>query len=107
VSLRAPNRPLSGSVAFTGHLGLNTVQKSKGKAKNPLTQRGSSMSPRVHCLAPPGGPLVPLAGFYFPGGARAGFSTNRRGWRLPSQPRKTQPVHQQSLGLDIPIGLEI
>jgi hypothetical protein len=36
VSLRAPNRPLSGSVAFLGHLGLNTVQKSKGKAKNPL-----------------------------------------------------------------------
>ena len=36
VSLRAPNRPLSGSMAFLGHLGLNTVQKSKGKAKNPL-----------------------------------------------------------------------
>jgi hypothetical protein len=36
VSLRAPNRPLSGSVAFLGHLGLNTVQKSKGKAENPL-----------------------------------------------------------------------
>ena len=36
VSLRAPNRPLSGSVAFLGHLGLNAVQKSKGKAKNPL-----------------------------------------------------------------------
>jgi hypothetical protein len=36
VSLRAPNRPLSGSMAFMGHLGLNTVQKSKGKAKNPL-----------------------------------------------------------------------
>jgi hypothetical protein len=36
VSLRAPNRPLSGSVAFLGHLGLNTVQKSKGEAKNPL-----------------------------------------------------------------------
>jgi hypothetical protein len=36
VSLRAPNRPLSGSVAFLGHLGLNTVQKSNGKAKNPL-----------------------------------------------------------------------
>jgi hypothetical protein len=35
-SLRAPNRPLGGSVAFLGHLGLNTVQKSKGKAKNPL-----------------------------------------------------------------------
>jgi hypothetical protein len=35
-SLRAPNRPLSGSAAFLGHLGLNTVQKSKGKAKNPL-----------------------------------------------------------------------
>jgi hypothetical protein len=35
-SLGAPNRPLSGSVAFLGHLGLNTVQKSKGKAKNPL-----------------------------------------------------------------------
>jgi hypothetical protein len=35
-SLRAPNRPLSGSMAFLGHLGLNTVQKSKGKAKNPL-----------------------------------------------------------------------
>ena len=40
VSLRAPNRPLSGSgsVAFLGHLGLNTVQKSKGKAKNPLNE---------------------------------------------------------------------
>jgi hypothetical protein len=36
VSLRAPNRPLSGSMAFLGHLWLNTVQKSKGKAKNPL-----------------------------------------------------------------------
>jgi hypothetical protein len=37
VSLRAPNRPMSGSMAFLGHLGLNTVQKSKGKqAKNPL-----------------------------------------------------------------------
>jgi hypothetical protein len=36
VSLRAPNRPLSGSVAFLGHLGLNTVQEFKGKAKNPL-----------------------------------------------------------------------
>jgi hypothetical protein len=36
VSLRAPNRPLSGSVAFLGHLGLNTVQELKGKAKNPL-----------------------------------------------------------------------
>jgi hypothetical protein len=36
VSLRAPNRPLSGSVAFLGHRWLNTVQKSKGKAKNPL-----------------------------------------------------------------------
>ena len=36
VSLRAPNRPISGSVAFLGHLGLNIVQKSKGKAKNPL-----------------------------------------------------------------------
>jgi hypothetical protein len=36
VSLRALNRPLSGSMAFLGHLGLNTVQKSKGKAKNPL-----------------------------------------------------------------------
>ena len=39
VSLRAPNRPLSGSMAFLGflgHLGLNTVQKFKGKAKNPL-----------------------------------------------------------------------
>jgi hypothetical protein len=35
-SLRAPNRPLSGSMAFLDHLGLNTVQKSKGKAKNPL-----------------------------------------------------------------------
>jgi hypothetical protein len=35
-SLRAPNRPMSGYVAFLGHLGLNTVQKSKGKAKNPL-----------------------------------------------------------------------
>jgi hypothetical protein len=36
VSLRAPNRPLSGSMAFLGHLGLNTVHKFKGKAKNPL-----------------------------------------------------------------------
>jgi hypothetical protein len=36
VSLRAPNRPLSGSMAFLGNPGLNTVQKSKGKAKNPL-----------------------------------------------------------------------
>ena len=36
VSLRAPNRPLSGSMAFMGHPGLKPVQKSKGKAKNPL-----------------------------------------------------------------------
>ena len=36
VSLRAPDRPLSGSMAFLGHLGLNIVQKSKEKAKNPL-----------------------------------------------------------------------
>jgi hypothetical protein len=35
VSLRAPNRPMSGYMAFLGHLGLNTVHKSKGKAKNP------------------------------------------------------------------------
>jgi hypothetical protein len=36
VSLRAPNRPLSSSVAFLGHLGLNTVQKSKGKANESI-----------------------------------------------------------------------
>ena len=36
MSLRAPNRPLSGSVAFLGHLGLNIVQKSKENAKDPL-----------------------------------------------------------------------
>jgi hypothetical protein len=29
VSLRAPGRPLRGSMAFLGHLGLNIVQKSK------------------------------------------------------------------------------
>jgi hypothetical protein len=44
VSLRVPNRPLSGSVAFLCHLGLNTVQKLKGKAKNPLTYAVSSAS---------------------------------------------------------------
>lgn len=36
VSLRAPDRPLSGSMAFLGHLGLNIVQKSKEKVKGPL-----------------------------------------------------------------------
>ena len=36
VSLRAPDRPLSGSMAFLGHLGLNLVQKSKEKVKGPL-----------------------------------------------------------------------
>jgi hypothetical protein len=36
VSLRAPDRPLSGSMAFLGHLGLGVVQKSKEKAKDPL-----------------------------------------------------------------------
>jgi hypothetical protein len=37
VSLRARNRPLSGSMAFfLDHLGLKTFQKFKGKAKNPL-----------------------------------------------------------------------
>ena len=40
VSLRAPDRPLSGSMAFLGHLGLNIVQKSKEKAKNPLNGAG-------------------------------------------------------------------
>jgi hypothetical protein len=66
VSLRAPNRPLSGSMAFLGHLGLNTIQKSKGKAKNPATQRGSPMSPRVHCLPPGPGAVgrLLLLGWY-------------------------------------------
>ena len=36
VSLRAPGRPLRGSMAFLGHLGLNIVQKSKENAKDPL-----------------------------------------------------------------------
>jgi hypothetical protein len=62
VSLRAPNRPrLSGSVAFLGHLGLNTVHKS---------EEGNANEPGP-------GAVVPLAGFYFwAGGARAGFSAN-------------------------------
>jgi hypothetical protein len=52
VSLRAPNRPLSGSMAFLDHLGLYTVRsKIQGKGQEP-TQRGSPMSPRVHCLPP-------------------------------------------------------
>jgi hypothetical protein len=36
VSLRAPGRPLRGSMAILGHLGLNIVQKSKENAKDPL-----------------------------------------------------------------------
>jgi hypothetical protein len=75
VSLRAPNRSLSGSVAFLGHLGQEPAQL------------GSPMNPRVHYLSPGPGP----AGFYFWGGTRAGFSTNRRGGYPPSQPRKNQP----------------
>jgi hypothetical protein len=55
-------------MAFLGHLGLNTVQKSKEKAKNPLN--GARRPPAL---------LVPLAGFCFWGVARAGFSANRRG----------------------------
>jgi hypothetical protein len=52
VSLRAPNRPISGSVAFLGHLGLNIVHSEiQGKGQEP-TQRGSPMSARVHCLPP-------------------------------------------------------
>jgi hypothetical protein len=74
-------------VAFLGHLGLNTVQKSKGKAKNPLNVGLANEPARtwyIACLPA----LVQLAGFYFRGGARAGFSTNRRGSVSPSQPRK-------------------
>jgi hypothetical protein len=43
---------------------------------------------------------VPLAGFYFWGGARAGFSTNRRGGYPPS----TSPCYNQlSQGLTVPL----
>jgi hypothetical protein len=81
VSLRTPNRPLSSSVAFLGHLGLNTVQKSKGNAKNPLN--GARQWARAYIACPPPPALVPLAGLLLLlaglAGARAGFSANRRG----------------------------
>jgi hypothetical protein len=79
-------------VAFLGHLGLNTVKKSKEKAKNPLN--GLANEPartlpasRAWCRWPafasgvvPGLVLVP-----------------------PSQPRENQPGNQ-SLSPSIPIG---
>jgi hypothetical protein len=78
VSLRAPNRPLSGSVAFLGHLGLNTPFRNPRGARPRTHSTGLANEPArtlLACLPA----LVPLAGFCFWGGTRAGFSTNRRG----------------------------
>jgi hypothetical protein len=75
-------------MAFMGHLVLNTVQKSKGKAKNPLNGARQRARAYIACLPT----LVPLAGFCFWDVTRAGFSTNRRGGYPPSQqPRKNYP----------------
>jgi hypothetical protein len=74
---RASAEWLCGLPGFLGHLGLNTVQKPKGRAKNPLNGARQSMCPRVYCLPPGPGHRRPPTGFYFWGGARAGFSANR------------------------------
>jgi hypothetical protein len=92
VSLRAPNRPLSGSVAFLGHTwGLTLFRNPRERPRTHSTGLANEPARTLPASRPW---CRPLAGFYFWGGARAGFSANRRGGYPPPQPRKNQPGYQ-------------
>jgi hypothetical protein len=79
-------------MAFLGHLGLNIVQKSKEKVKDPLNAARPCARAYIACPGPRG----PLAGAYFQVGIRGDFSTIRSGSGPPTGSETTQEGHRRS-----------
>jgi hypothetical protein len=100
VSLRASNRPLSGSMAFLGHLGLNTVQKSKGEAKNPLNGARQWARAYIASLSV----LVPKAGFCFCAGCESLSILSCPHHAVQHDARQEHPLAAVAAGVAAPPG---